>query len=268
MGTRVGQAVSDILWTRCESCDEPVAEHKTVDGRTCAACFQPRIQFADPDRRLDRRCAILCTGPSAREYDLSQIKVPTIGVNWSYLARQADIHVLSNIVFIQKHGAEFDTLTHAARFRISPMLQAVGAYVPDKIPVMAGRLTFPSYAGWSAYSAGAVVLPLKASFNLYRDGWVFCGGGPQALQVAITFGFRDITFVGLDLDTGDTCHFYEDSPDESERSGYSRAKLDKAWEIQKSYFRMACADLEEQGIRVRNLGRSQLFERGSWGEIT
>jgi hypothetical protein len=143
-----------------------------------------------------------------------------------------------------------------------------GAFTPDLINVHAGPLIFTSYAGWSAYSAGAVVPPIKADFNLYRDGWVFCGGGPQALQVAITFGFTDITFVGLDLDTGKTCHFYEDNPDMSERSGYSRAKLDKAWIIQQAYFKQVCAGLGEQGVMVRNLGTSTLFPRGEWREIT
>ena len=257
----------DIVWTRCEVCDEQVTTHKAVAipaGYICGRCFTPRGQFPGT------RCAILCTGPSVRGLDLSQITVPTIGVNWSCLEDrggvQADIHVLSNIEFIKKHGAEFDKLTPGARFRISPM-RVAGAFEPDRISVSAGIMSFTSYAGWNAYKAGAVVPPIKADFNLYREGWLFCGGGPQALQVAITFGFTDITFVGLDLHTGDTCHFYEDNPDMSERSGYSRAKLDKAWIIQQAYFKQACAGLEERGIRVRNIGRSGIFERGDWGDI-
>jgi hypothetical protein len=193
-----------------------------------------------------------------RKYDLSQITVPTIGVNWSYLGLQSDIHVLSNIIFIRTHGHEFDELTPAAKFRFSPK-RVAGAFQPDcKL----------SYADWQAYTTGVPVPPIPKGYDIYHHGWVFAGGGPCALQVAVSFGFTDIVFVGLDLDTGDTCHFYENDHERSERSGYTRDTLDKSWIIQRSYFEQVKPGLEELGVRVTNLGTSDIFPRGDWGEIS
>jgi hypothetical protein len=266
-------ADNPIVWTVCNTCGEQITTHKAICNEslvpsslartmvdyTCPICFSKNM----PD--LGPRCAIICTGTSVRNYEpslLSKITVPTIGVNWSYLGVQSLIHVVSNIEFIHKHKHEFETITPGTKYRISPMWME-GAYVPHKTL---------SYSGWMSYTSmkrnGTPVPPFKPGYNLYRDGWVFCGGGPQGLIVAITFGFKEITFVGLDLDTGDTCHFYENDPDKSTHSGYSRAKLDKAWIIQKSYFEQVKPSLDELGLRVRNLGRSDIFERGDWGEIT
>jgi hypothetical protein len=270
---REDSAQMPIEWTKCFRCTEAITKHKSIvgpGGHMCVACFTELKLQRDAFR--GGACAILCTGPSVRQYDLSKITVPTIGVNWSYLGAvtkrgkwteeragfQADIHVLSNIIFIRTHGHEFDKLTPKAKFRFSPK-RVAGAFQPH---------TILSYAGWKAYTSGVKVPPIPKGYDIYNHGWVFAGGGPCALQVAVSFGFKEIVFVGLDLDTGSTCHFYEDNPDMSERSGYTRAKLDRAWVIQAAYFRAVAPSLDELGVRVTNLGASNIFERGDWGEIT
>lgn len=207
-----------------------------------------------------KRCAIICTGTSVDKGDLARIDVPKVGINWSYLGTQSDIHVVTNFVFIRKHGKELPFLTPKAEHRFSG-LPARGAHVPKRIM---------NYANWDDYSSGKRIPPLPGDYDIYRDGWVFAGGGPCALQVAISFGFDEIVFIGLDLETGDGCHFYEDDGtrrDFSEFSGYARPVLDKAWIIQAEYFRQVKPELSARGIRVLNTGLSDIFERVPFEEI-
>ena len=47
-GERPLNAKRDIVWTRCEVCDEQVTTHKAVAipaGYICGQCFTPRGQF-------------------------------------------------------------------------------------------------------------------------------------------------------------------------------------------------------------------------------
>ena len=205
------------------------------------------------------RCAIICTGPSASGVDFSKIDCPKIGVNWSFLGTPCYIHVISNNVLIKKHGHELVDLTPDTVHRISAR-EVEGYFVPTQVL---------RYCNWTEYRAKPYIPQIPLNYDLMRDGWVFAGGGPCALQVAVAFNYDDIVFVGLDLDTGKNCHFYE--PDErlgrSVYSGFSRTQLGKAWVIQASYFRQVSQSLLARGIRIRNTGLSDIFQQAVFEEI-
>ena len=205
------------------------------------------------------RCAIICTGPSVSKNDLSRITDPKIGVNWSFLGTQSYVHVISNHVLIKKHGHELLDLTPETVFRYSA--KEVDGYLVPKHSLR--------YCNWKEYLARPQIPQIPLGYDVMRDGWVFAGGGPCALQVAVAFNYDDIVFVGLDLDTGKNCHFYE--PDErlglSVYSGFSRTQLEKAWVIQASYFRQVTQSLLARGIRIRNTGLSDIFEQAVFEEL-
>lgn len=200
---------------------------------------------------MKKRCAIIGTGPSAIQHDLSKIDDFKIGVNWSYLGTPSDIHVVTNHVLIKKHGHELDKLVHEAE-RIYSNQPVNGAFVPK---------TTLRYCNWQEYKARPTIPQIPKDYDIERDGWVFAGGGPCALQIALSHGFEEIVFVGLDLETGINCHFYEPQKylDKSVYSGFSRKKLDQAWEIQASYFMAVVPELMERGINFMNTGKSPLF---------
>ncbi len=204
------------------------------------------------------RCAILCSGLSARDCDLSKIDVPIIGVNWSFLGRQPDVHVISNKILIAKHGNELPTLTPNAWARFA-WLPARGAYTP--------RISM-KYASMKPVDRKWRIPKMPFGYNLFRDGWVFGGGGPCALQVAVTLGFDDIIFVGLDLCHGDDFHFYSLESqlfmDRSEFSGYTRQQLEDAWTVQKAYFDQV---LPSVPALVRNTGLADVGERTQFKDI-
>ena len=209
----------------------------------------------------NQRCAILCSGLSVRDCDLSKIDVPVIGVNWSYIGRQPDIHVVSNKILIRLYEEVLHELTPHAMARFS-WLPARGAYTPQRIM---------TYANMKPIKAGLKIPRLPEHYNIYRDGWVFAGGGPCALQVALSFDFKDIVFVGLDLCHTDDYHFYShesrDRLDHSEYSGYSRETLEMAWTVQRSYFEQVIPELIERGVSVRNTGLAEVFPHVSFEEV-
>ena len=146
-GERPLEASNSIIWTVCKLCGKSITTHKAIrDEADCGWFWRTAMNYICPDcfvadmPDLGPRCAIICTGPSVKNYEpslLSKITVPTIGVNWSYLGVQSIIHVVSNIVLIRRHGWEFDKLTYGSKYRISPR-RIEGAYVPDTIFAYAG----------------------------------------------------------------------------------------------------------------------------------
>lgn len=206
------------------------------------------------------RCAILCSGLSVRDHDLSKIDVPIIGVNWSVLGRLPMIHVISNRVLIEKYEHRIEELSPDAAARFSGTTLD-GAYTPKWIM---------KYTNMEHYRQNLQIPPLPASYNIYRDGWVFAGGGPCALQVAISYRFTEIIFVGLDLEHGRDFHFYshEDGAHRSEYSGYSSVGLDRAWTVQRSYFEKTKDQfISEMGLRIINTGKSDVFNQVAFKEI-
>ena len=204
---------------------------------------------------MRKTCAIICTGPSASKIDFAAIKVPKIGINWSFLVTQSDIHVLTSRALIHKQGGNYVQLTPAAHTRISA-LPLLGAYTPRWI---------------ATYDGGEEAAAISKDYNLYKDGWTFAGGSGCALQVAVSFGFDNIVFVGLDLLIVKNFHCFSDeknSNDKCEKSGHTRKSAATAWLIQTSYLKLVRDGLKEQGIRVTNLGISTVFPPGDFKEIS
>lgn len=216
---------------------------------------------ADMDKELSQ-CAIICCGTSVRDCDLSRITCPTIGVNWSFWGMKSPIHVLTNGALIQNHGKQITSLLPHAREIISG-LSADWAFVPKVIHKHANP----------RICLGTKVPKLPDDYSVYRDGWVFAGGGPCALQVAVSYGYKRVIFVGLDLYTDKDHHFYSNESktgtELSECSGYSRQMLDGAWAAQLDYFKQTIAfgEWEGRGIEVLNVGRYDGFRRVRFEEV-
>lgn len=199
---------------------------------------------------MTRRCAIICSGPSVEGQDLSKIVVPKIGVNWSYKATTSNIHIVSTGVFFQKqHFAEHDRLNPDVTHKFCA-LPRPGWFTPKRIYSFAGKNV--------AYGVGRVPR-LPNPYNVFNDGWVFAGGGPCALQVAVSFRFNDIVYVGLDLKGS---HFYKENP-----SGWSEDVFERTWLVQSAYFEHTKPEFEGRGIRIRNTGKSPIFEHVPFEEL-
>ena len=179
---------------------------------------------------------------------------------------QSDIHVISNKILKAKHGHEIPRLLPkaAAAHSVYTSWPMRAAFTPTPIIV---------YSAWRHYRGGTKIPKLPDDYDVHRDGWVFGGGGPCALQVAASYGFERVVFIGLDLYTDKDHHFYssesKSGTEISECSGYSRDKLNKAWIIQREYFRqtIAMGEWEGRGIEVLNVGRYDGFRRVEFEEV-
>ena len=144
---------------------------------------------------MKSRCVILCNGPSLSGLALRKIDCTTIGINLSYHARQADIHVFTHGNLIKTEGSKLAEATPEVRYRFSaatdPPSPIPGCFTPKKIQPQ----------NVMSYREEEVVAELPGDYDVYRDGWIFCGGGPCALQIAVHFKFDEIVFCGLDLHT-------------------------------------------------------------------
>jgi hypothetical protein len=196
-------------------------------------------------------CAIICSGTSVEPHKLAKINVPTIGINWSYLAIQSEVHVFTNQTLIKKYKTRIAEITPKSLDRFSN-LPVADAFTPKTMLKLVTSTDRPD-----------IEIPgIPDDYDIYKHGWVFAGGAPCALQVAVSLGYKTIVFVGLDLWTGKNMHFYE--PDTllkiSEFSGYSRNSLDAAWAVQAKYLNHIKPDLKKRGISVMNTGLSDIFE--------
>jgi hypothetical protein len=198
-------------------------------------------------------CAILCCGPSVEGQDLSKINVPIIGVNFSWRGRPGKYHVFTGMTIIDivskelRAGKLEDLIPETEKFYSG--LPCGNATVPKRI----GKIN------WAAYR-GRVPLPrLPNDYDIDEHGWIFAGGGPCALQVAMSHKYKDIIFVGLDLDGS---HFYGD--DSIVRTP---AVVQRSWIMQDYFFKYFKRELKRFNVRVRNTGRYDLFPRVDFNEV-
>jgi hypothetical protein len=205
-----------------------------------------------------KTCAIICSGLSLREYDLGKIKVPIIGLNWGFKMVDANIHIWTGATLIKMEGANFAKLTPKAekRFCSLPINDAFTPKITDKVN--------------GINDAKHYEIPLN--YDIYKDGWVLAGGASCALQIAVSLGFNDITFLGLDLVKSVDFHCFSNESKTGiivdELSGHSREQAVKAWELQTKYLKSVWQGLKARGIKVTNLGISRVFPTGDFREIT
>ena len=204
-----------------------------------------------------KTCAILCSGPTARQFDLTKIKVPKIGVNWSFLFLESDIHVWTSATLIRQQGANYEELTPTAEPRFSA-LPVGGAFTPKVIAKINNVNDKTPYK-------------IPKGYDIYEDGWVLAGGSGCALQVAVSSGFDNIVFVGLDLIVAADFHCFSNESETGikidERSGHTKPQAAKSWVLQTIFLSRVKKGLEEQGIRVSNLGASNVFDLGDFQEL-
>lgn len=191
------------------------------------------------------KCAIICSGTSLREQNLEEIDVPKIGINWSYKATQSDIHVITSGAFVSSFGGRLEQLTpDALRFSAA---RCYGAFTPKRMAIYMGR----------AFHEGVKIPVLPEDYDIYEHGWVLAGGAPCALQVAISLGYTEIKFFGLDLlSLGEDHHFYREK-----YCDWPKAKFDFSWVIQSSFLDQIKPQLAERGIVVTNAGLSDIFPK-------
>ena len=197
-----------------------------------------------------------------REHDLSRIDCDIIGINWSILGRQPLIHVISNRILIKKHRESIKDLSPTATMRFhGGRYEMEGSFRPQVIV---------KYANIRDHGEHKTLPPLPQNYDIHRDGWIFAGGAPCALQVAISQHYNEIIFIGLDLAHGDDMHFYshEEGAETSQFSGYSRHMLHDAWIIQRRYFELTKHQfIDEMHLTITNTGKSDVFDQAQFNEV-
>lgn len=204
---------------------------------------QSKSESHRTDVPFTMKCAIICSGTSLRDTDLDAIDVPKIGINWSYKATPSDVHVVTAGSFLDKFGSQLEELTpDAIRFCSG---HCNGAFTPKRIAKFMR----------AEFLRGDKIPALPKNYDVFKHGWVLAGGGPCALQVAVSLGYDHIMFVGLDLMSheGDQ-HFYKEH-----YVDWPNAQFDLSWAIQSSYLMQIKPQLDARGIKVTNTGRSDIF---------
>lgn len=180
---------------------------------------------------MSKTCAIICGGPSLAKEDLSLIDVDKIGINLSFVAVQSEYQVFTAKDLFDSHGETLHRLTpEAIRFGT---YYAKGCFRPD-------------WKGW---------FELPDDYSIYAEshGWMVYGGAPCALQVAISFGYNEVIFCGLDLYADSTIHFYPKEFDSMVDVGH----VDLNWRNtsylkQIEFFLRLQSTLNKRGIKVYN----------------
>ncbi len=206
---------------------------------------------------ITHRCAILCSGPSVTKCDLSLIDVPVIGINLSYHARMSDIHIFTDGHLIKMKRAEIAKATTAVpiRFNAAVRRPMEGCFTPKKIQHLNNQ----------TYKLKTVLAVLPDPYNIKRDGWIFAGGAPCALQVAVSMKYSEIIFIGLDLHLTTGHHFYK-----KDISDHARRRATAGAEVQIDFFQQFKPQLDQRGIKVINtaLGSAlNIFEKRSFSSI-
>jgi len=179
--------------------------------------------------------------------DLSLIDVPIIGINKSYLGRMSDIHVFTDGHLIKMRKAEINCATKKVPVKFNAALRRPmdGCFTPKKIQHLNNQ----------TYKCGTVVKTLPADYDIYHDGWIFAGGAPCALQVAMSLHFEEIIFIGLDLNLQVGHHFYEkDMSDTERRRAISGAS------VQIDFFQQFLPQLAGRSIKVINTSTSSALD--------
>ncbi len=215
---------------------------------------------------MTKRCAILCSGPSLKDHDLSRIDCTTIGTNLSYLTHQADVQVFTHWRLTESLGDQLVRDTPQAMTRFCAITELDGCYTPTVI--------------WKhntvTWKAGEKIPHLPQDYDIHRDGWIFCGGAPCALQVAISMKYSEIIFIGLDLNVERGLHSYPDevfayTARETLHTGYDEGRRTTAgYIIQIDFLQQFKPQLDDRGIKVINTSlrsTEQVFEKRPFDEI-
>lgn len=182
---------------------------------------------------MPKTCAIICGGPSLAHENLSLIDIPKIGINLSFVAVQSEYQVFTAKDLFDSHGETLHRLTpNSIRFGTYP---AKGCFRPD-------------WKGW---------FRLPEDYNIYREshGWMVYGGAPCALQVAISFGYTEVIFCGLDLfvTPGRLIHFYPKEFDSMiDVEHISHSWRNQSYLKQIEFFLWMQPTLEKKRIKVYN----------------
>jgi len=124
--------------------------------------------------------------------------------------------------------------------------------------------------------AGERIPHLPADYDIYRDGWIFCGAAPCALQVAVSEGYEEIIFIGLDLNVEQGRHSYPDdaftyTARETRHIAGNRGRTTKKeFLIQIDFMKQFKGQLDDRGIKVINTSMrsmEQVFEKRAFNEI-
>ena len=181
-----------------------------------------------------RRCAIICSGPSLKDHDLSRIDCATLGTNLSYLTHQSDVYVFTHLELMQRYGERLVDETPDALWRFCAEVEIPGCFTPEKIAkhsVIGGRIP-----------------RLPDDYSIFKHGWIFCGSAPCALQVAVSFKFDEIIFCGLDLHADGGRHSYP-----PEAFAYPTGVTYAGFLMQADFFRQFKPQLDRRGIKVYNV---------------
>ncbi|MCP4201798.1 MAG: hypothetical protein GY769_07690 [bacterium] len=210
----------------------------------------------------NRRCVILCGGPSVGDHDLTRIDCDVIGTNLSYLALVGRFHVFTYGKLMKLRGREIVEKTALSETRFSAV-RLEGCFRP-------AMLAKYCRTEWRREER----LPrLPDDYDVFRDGWIIAGGGPCALQVAVSCGYEEVVFVGLDLNVRGGFHFYPEEEMGAARSGqhYVEKKPKKqAFRVQEDFFAQFLPELERRGIKAWNTSlrsSEQTFEKREFDSL-
>lgn len=209
---------------------------------------------------MTKTCAIISGGPSLANEDLSRINVPKIGINLSFVATTSQYHVFTAKDLFDSHGEMLHRLTpNALRFGT---WYAKGVFRPD-------QKGFYSMSNVPGLNLSHVTITLPEDYNIYEigHGWMLAGGSPCALQVAVSFGFNEIIFCGLDLGIGkdSKIHFYPEAFDNMVDIGdVTLAWREQSYLKQLDFLQKFQPELERRKIKLYNTSLNsleQLYEK-------
>jgi len=213
---------------------------------------------------MTKRCVILCSGPSVNKLDLTKIDCDVIGTNSSFLAMQADIHVFTAAKLVYGLGAKLaEKHTPDAKQRFCTV-ELIGCFTPKRLARYHGKEYYKMY----------LIPRLPSNYNIFEHGWIASGASACALEIAVSYGYKEVIFCGLDLNINLGDHFYPDTALSNTTDINpvmdSTGKNKMAFKYQIEFFRQFEIELIDRGIKVYNTSMQSnetIFEKREFDSL-